>query len=1338
MVRIFVCIRLTIALLLLTSSVSAQIQISVVIRKPTPAELSVWQRDPTVTQISIVNRGLTIQRARLSIEILDAGGRVVAATNDGAPSIPRFTVKGGGATTRLSGRDVIDPNAVQINKFLQKVALQTNALPEGEYTCCVRLLTDEGDEVAGSTEACGDVVIAVADPPQLVSPVLDQEVESDLVQFQWTPVRRAGRVINTQYILTVVPLRDKDSPILAIERNEQLVRKTLQKTDYLLTTFDRRLRASGATRFAWRVQSVGYDNQPSASNNGYSEIGTFSLRDEAPFKRLSQPLPDTVVVGGFTVAVTKWGVRDQVGYSGEGCLILDCDNSTNKRATSFSISGRGVYRQQQCAEVSFSGLRWTGRSAKNVVAVDGVVTYPRLSSMRRTLRWYPSDSFIVEVDTLAITTSGGQVAGKAYHVNAMTGYGTGEPGKFVFPLTPLSTTCDFLEYVTIESDSMYVGETVCLLTADEYTVDFSRERSFNGEPSSNIGIVLNKAHTVPLRDNTMNQGYLCLPLHGSGRIADKGVTLELTNTHADSTRNVHKMAIPFGHRFEYSNLTLRFRDSRFTGGTYAARYTPDSLHRYHSATNQALHLTGSGCRIDTAFTLYFTHQLDESAPRFIIQNIVRTQDADRHGFLFAATNSPSAIAYGRYPVPWEAPQRWEAHQMPSARELVRDNSYVGLLLGDGAKPEVYFFSRDAFGGYFFKQSNFVAGQFVLGPDGISGDLEYTPTIDERPVVVPGNLLIGRRSWLGYASDTSGFKFSGVQPPNTKGGPKNHNFKLSYTAGALVSTIMKGTLSTAARSTVVDVPNLSLSSTADVPSAFIMIPEDRRRSNPWQLSIEPIDTAQSSMGYAETGRGVIQLSGVQIKEPVHFAIGFQALAMEFLANGTTGRLSIDMNSAGQKFDGIPYTADYVQLSPQPHTSTEVTPYLVTAGNLHLPFFGNMYLHVFDHTDRVTSRPFLGRLIRQRTTPFLGYAGSNTQVHAENDLGEYTFSVRYNDSLQSGFIGEGSVRLGGIGRLPASVQITADYACFNASGEVSPSGDVLEGLSTFGTLANVWACGCVQNDDFSTIGAGGRIAANASALFSTARAGAGIEVTLGMRPGITTMWVAGGAMMNRLMADADVHLLMQGVSNSRERYARGTIHLSGTTATKLGGVIIDAEVDFFSGLSQSGESVAYMQGAGQLTTQYSLVLASESNTIHGGFFLGLNVPKSKAWVLEAEDGRFRLRDEFIPNRLTGIYMFGGTSSSLDLLLISGRIDAHLGIGGFTRGVGVSAGVDLHGSILAGLIYGSALVNLQVAGGEEFGLYGRGALQGCLNTVWFGNYCGTANFGAGITSSRGLFVE
>jgi hypothetical protein len=265
---------------------SAQITVNAMVRRPTPTALTEWRRDPSVVRLTITNGSRDRHdNTIISIVIRDLNSdAIVARTRDGSPSMPRFTLMPG-QTITLSGPDIIRQDALEVDQSLRTVAVTTDALPEGSYEFCVRLLAADGvTELAVMSPVCTPFDIIIPDPPQLIAPYAGQVLPVGTIPvFQWTPVAPLPTSMRVQYRVRIVPMFDGQTPRQAIESNpEVLIDKRVPSTTYMYSPTEKPFTAyPSAVGWAWQVQALDVATSPSgvpaARNEGKSEIGTFTF-----------------------------------------------------------------------------------------------------------------------------------------------------------------------------------------------------------------------------------------------------------------------------------------------------------------------------------------------------------------------------------------------------------------------------------------------------------------------------------------------------------------------------------------------------------------------------------------------------------------------------------------------------------------------------------------------------------------------------------------------------------------------------------------------------------------------------------------------------------------------------------------------------------------------------------------------------------------------------------------------------------------------------------------------------------------------------------------------------
>ncbi len=215
--------------LLLIGGVQTQAQtvgLQLITRNPMPTRISDWTRDPSLIRLQVTNPANSPEHtgARVAFEVRDAKtNKIVVRSKDGDPRIPTIKVNRGPWNASFFGQDLIHQNAVDVDPALYRIALATNALPEGRYRFCIKLLDRTGNTIP-TTGGCSNFSIVHPRPPTLILPNHHEVfLPGNLPSFSWTP---AQHVIGS-YRLRIVPVYQNQSEQHAIQTNQPLIDKNV-------------------------------------------------------------------------------------------------------------------------------------------------------------------------------------------------------------------------------------------------------------------------------------------------------------------------------------------------------------------------------------------------------------------------------------------------------------------------------------------------------------------------------------------------------------------------------------------------------------------------------------------------------------------------------------------------------------------------------------------------------------------------------------------------------------------------------------------------------------------------------------------------------------------------------------------------------------------------------------------------------------------------------------------------------------------------------------------------------------------------------------------------------
>lgn len=277
------------ALMILVSNNSrAQVDVKMILRNPIPSEISEWANDPTIFQLVLTNMGNDeYPNCTVGFTLTNDKGKVVASTKTGSRYLPRFTILKPPSVLVLNGSQVINVNAIEYDKSIERTALNTNALPEGNYELCVSVYDYRGNNITIGGEYCMNIITQIPEPPTIISPSDDEVLLSSIPIFRWMPVTNYNpRNVQPRYKIKVCPIFQGQTPRTAIDVNPVL----FEKSD-LTTTFYQAIPGDlpfdfypQVTQYAWIVQAFDSYSKPLGGNQGRSEVATFRVgKDEQEF-----------------------------------------------------------------------------------------------------------------------------------------------------------------------------------------------------------------------------------------------------------------------------------------------------------------------------------------------------------------------------------------------------------------------------------------------------------------------------------------------------------------------------------------------------------------------------------------------------------------------------------------------------------------------------------------------------------------------------------------------------------------------------------------------------------------------------------------------------------------------------------------------------------------------------------------------------------------------------------------------------------------------------------------------------------------------------------------------
>ncbi len=547
----------------------------------------------------------------------------------------------------------------------------------------------------------------------------------------------------------------------------------------------------------------------------------------------------------------------------------------------------------------------------------------------------------------------------------------------------------------------------------------------------------------------------------------------------------------------------------------------------------------------------------------------------------------------------------------------------------------------------------------------------------------------------------------------------------------------------------DFAQMKLTSTACLVGGDLSLPSTGLPLGYWDLQLVPTGVpGQSGVLSVRTGRVLLTAAG--LAEPAHFAKPFGLTWGELLADGNLGELYIDFNNWGQRFDGLTFNPHELTLSD--YDPQVADPYLGVSGPICFPFFGLHDVNIRDATDLTTSVPH-PRTVTVPKTPITPHApvtrlALSRTWHDVNsdDLAVFACleaDVDYNVAGQNGFLGTGDGELGFLHSDPLTIQVEIHGNATDIRFTSTDTHDLDLGLyARLGGLGQIAGNARIEGPTLARITLYGTLeqSAVAGSIFGP-KAGFETEVNISVTPTMLDFYASGDMLLSVALVDleasATAHLLFDFAMGSAE----GELY---------GRVDCDAAVAGLSGEGQltwhSSSAMQYLQGR----LKVGVISMIVSGGLEGGFFIGSNVPKALAWVLDPTGTHFGMSRSILPAKLTGVFGYGQASIGVNDYLFGGGVDIYAGAGAFSAPIAPggplapfagnpllpyvvgACGIYVHGEILGGLVSASAWANLSLRGPVPTYFEGTFGLRGCV--MWA--LCASVSVTAGINSS-GLYL-
>ena len=981
------------------------------------------------------------------------------------------------------------------------------------------------------------------------------------------------------------------------------------------------------------------------------------------------------------------------------------------------------------------------------VVLAGTATYPTAPPQPETITLHVA-GFTVSISALTLRPTGATATGELEFPVSIADPGTGHPGRVSLGDFTINSTCAFhKDLPTAAFGPWSVGSTEVLVQGTGVVADFDKSWAASGlDPSSAAavtswrGAILRTGTTVPAAAAVVsNSGYL---------------RAKYSFARAEVTGPGLKGHFVLGAPYEFTSLEPY---------GYSVNVTAGYVDLMASAVDSGLFQNG---RVIAP----------ESAARASVVGPVRADyqwlQVDANLDLLANVKVNSPIRWGEYTGTAGNPTFYEASG------FTRERFYLS-----GTWKENYF-PLDAAGD--FVEPNAIGSDLrLLGMQGLSVFLPQrltiytTDTPGKKPLKflsfdqkeagflnisfggVHGSLnMITERGSPKDLGPTDAPFYVGVKPfqPSPTAGPggdtpAEYRLAIRFVSSATYDCDMRGTfhIPTPVDSDL-EFTNLAFTSTALISGAKAPF------TTPFKLSYWGLDMVKkpgaSAAAVISIRTGQVFFTAAGIRELRHFAAPFYLIWGEMLADGSLKRLVFDYSGVGQKFDRFPFTTSFVRLS---NYVAGKEAYLKVAGTAHFDVFGPKYLNLEDVYD--TTKPGIPwnnrRIDNLKTDSDPGGLFQASDKHLltkwSDDFGTMDFNIDYDKNLQDGFVGNG--RMGFLwvdGTMTASIVLKAERTCMSVN-DTTHRDFTLGPVAHFGSMSRTTGCGCIENGQLQRIVLSAELDATADVNVLLRSAAYG-SIEWSLTPTVSTLEVSGDMYLTILLGgNLEVSGRARFTVDRAKDFVEGEIDAKIDAGTALGLETMTADGQLNWHLGKFGGD-SYQSIQGKLAVHVLTPLAGVS--AEGGFYVGINAPKSEAWALASGADRYKLNMTPLPDRLTGMFGYAKASDSINAYVFSGGIEVYAGVGGFVLtpaqvvdlnakasgpGVGLpfvigNVGFHVWGEILGGLVSADGTVDLQIIAPYPFSFQGTLALEGCV--VWVA--CSSVDVTVGVNSSEGFFVK
>ncbi|MFN8300445.1 MAG: carboxypeptidase-like regulatory domain-containing protein [Chitinophagales bacterium] len=319
-----------------------QVLVNTTVVPPYSPYISTYVDQPNKVLLTLVNQTNTEQRIKLWVRIAGDNGVSATTRSDFAPSAPVILPPFGTFTadfTKDETRGYFDPHHVTLTGITQAALIQNQALPEGNYTICVKALDyTTGQPLSMDGLGCtAPFGIYYIDAPQPIQPFCGSNLQLGNPQnivFSWTPPATAPGTIQYEFTLKQVPNTLNPADVIKNAAFPVLYNTTINATNVLVYTNAYPALEPGK-KYVWRVKAIDPFTTIQFKNGGFSEP-CFFVTDNGP---ITDTRPDTLPSGNAPIELRTPTNNATVDIAKTSSTTGEADHYTFEWKRPASISG---------------------------------------------------------------------------------------------------------------------------------------------------------------------------------------------------------------------------------------------------------------------------------------------------------------------------------------------------------------------------------------------------------------------------------------------------------------------------------------------------------------------------------------------------------------------------------------------------------------------------------------------------------------------------------------------------------------------------------------------------------------------------------------------------------------------------------------------------------------------------------------------------------------------------------------------------------------------------------------------------------------------------------------